>query len=110
MQRDGQQWRLRVSDTGIGIPPEAQAYIFDEFRQVDSSATRPHDGTGLGLAIVRRLSQLMGGQLTLTSTPGTGSIFTVVLPLKIADQPTTAPSPAPAASALARVMSGPGSS
>jgi signal transduction histidine kinase len=110
LQRDGQHWHVCVSDTGIGIPPEAQAYIFDEFRQVDSSATRPHDGTGLGLAIVRRLSQLMGGQLMLTSTPGSGSVFTVVLPLKIADQPTTAPSPAPAASALARVMSRPGSS
>lgn len=108
--RDGQHWRLRVSDTGIGIPPEAQAYIFDEFRQVDSSATRPHDGTGLGLAIVRRLSELMEGKVTLTSTPGTGSVFTVVLPLKTADQSTTAASPAPSATPLARVMPRPGSS
>ncbi len=110
LERGDQQWRIRVSDTGKGIPPEAQTYIFDEFRQVDSSTTRPHDGTGLGLAIVRRLSQLMGGQVTLTSTVGTGSVFTVILPLKTAQQPTELASPSPSASALARISPRPGGS
>jgi signal transduction histidine kinase len=97
-------WYLRVEDTGKGIPTEAQAYVFDEFRQADSSSTRQHDGTGLGLAIVRRLSHLMGGRVELTSEVGTGSTFTVTLPLKAVEQVTAEPSPATASSALARIL------
>ncbi len=74
-------WAIEVSDTGCGIPLEAQSYIFDPFQQVDSSTTRKHTGSGLGLAIVKQLVQLMEGEVAVKSKVGQGSIFTVVLPL-----------------------------
>jgi len=64
-----------VRDTGMGIPPEQQARIFESFTQADSTTTRVHGGTGLGLAISRRLVSLMGGRLQVESTPGHGSVF-----------------------------------
>jgi len=73
---------IRVCDTGIGIPPHALGYIFDEFRQVDSSSQRVYGGTGLGLAIVRRLCLMMGGSVQVSSKLGEGSVFTVNLPLQ----------------------------
>lgn len=76
-----QHWRIEVSDTGIGIPPEAHAIIFEEFRQVDGSLTRQHGGTGLGLAIVRNLVLLMGGSIAVHSEVGKGSTFSIQLPL-----------------------------
>lgn len=75
------QWAMEVSDTGCGIPPDAQPYIFDPFWQVDGSITREHAGSGLGLSIVKQLIALMGGEITLTSQVGEGSTFTVTLPL-----------------------------
>ena len=74
--------RYAVRDTGIGIPLDAQGMVFDEFRQVDGSATRRYGGSGLGLALARRLARLMGGDIVLESAPGKGSSFGVELPLE----------------------------
>jgi signal transduction histidine kinase len=71
---------LQVEDSGIGIPAEAQEKIFVPFYQVDSSLARPYPGAGLGLAIVRHVVEAHGGQVTVRSAPGSGSIFTIVLP------------------------------
>lgn len=76
------QWALEVSDTGPGIPAEAQGYIFEPFQQVDGSITREHGGSGLGLSIVKQLTTLMAGQVALKSRVGQGSTFTVFLPLE----------------------------
>ncbi len=76
--------RLVISDTGPGIAAEMQDRIFDPFCQNDASITRRHGGTGLGLAICRRLSVLMGGSLELSSSDDTGSTFTCLLPLEVA--------------------------
>jgi signal transduction histidine kinase len=78
---DADHWAIDVTDTGAGIPKEAQAYIFEPFRQVDGSETRTHKGVGLGLSIVKQLTELMGGEITIESEVGQGSTFTVVLPL-----------------------------
>ena len=73
---------IDVADTGIGIPEHALQMIFDEFQQVDSSVTRQYGGTGLGLSISYHLAGLMGGRITVTSTEGEGSTFTVTLPVR----------------------------
>ncbi|MGJ8692608.1 MAG: sensor histidine kinase [Thalassotalea sp.] len=72
---------FQITDTGIGLTEAQQAYIFDEFRQVDSSQTRKFSGTGLGLAISKRFVTLMGGKISVTSKLNQGATFTVTLPL-----------------------------
>jgi signal transduction histidine kinase len=78
---DGRDWiEFAVADTGIGMTAEQQAKLFEEFTQADSSTARQYGGTGLGLAITRKLARMMGGDVTVTSELGKGSVFTVRLP------------------------------
>jgi len=82
-QSDGEPYiRFDVEDTGIGIPPERQAIIFESFTQADGSTARRFGGSGLGLSITRRLAELLGGQVQLKrSRPGEGSVFSLLIPL-----------------------------
>ena len=75
--------KLVVSDTGIGMSPEALNYIFEEFRQADMSTTRKYGGTGLGLALVKKFIILMGGDIKAESEAGKGSKFTITLPINL---------------------------
>jgi signal transduction histidine kinase len=78
---DGRDWvELAVADTGIGLTAEQQAKLFQDFTQADSLTARRYGGTGLGLAISRKLARMMGGDVTVQSEPGKGSVFTVRLP------------------------------
>jgi two-component system, NtrC family, sensor kinase len=78
---NGGNWiECAVGDTGIGMTPEQQAKLFEEFSQADASTAQRFGGTGLGLAITRKLARMMGGDVTVASEPGKGSVFTVRLP------------------------------
>ncbi|MCC5840335.1 MAG: response regulator [Opitutales bacterium] len=98
------RYTFSVSDTGIGIPLEKQALIFESFSQADTSITRTFGGTGLGLAISRQLVAMMGGTLAVESEPGTGSRFHFTLALPIADNTPTAVSRLPANAKGRRVL------
>jgi len=86
--------QVQVQDTGVGIVPEKIKLIFDSFRQLDSGLSRSYSGLGLGLAIVDKLLQLLGGEISVRSQPGQGSVFTVRLPLQVTSLPSP-PQPAP---------------
>jgi signal transduction histidine kinase len=79
VEPDGQV-TFAVSDTGIGIAPEDQDRIFDEFHQLDSPLQRRATGSGLGLPLSRKLAELLGGYVAVRSTPGIGSVFSVTIP------------------------------
>lgn len=93
---------FRIIDTGIGIAPEDQARIFEDFQTLDSSYGRAAGGTGLGLGIVRRLTRAMGGEIGVESEPGEGSVFWLRLPLREASLPAELATPTPPASARKR--------
>jgi PAS domain S-box-containing protein len=87
----GGDWiTFRVTDTGIGMTPEQQSRLFQDFSQADASTTRRYGGTGLGLAISQRFCHMMGGDIMVESIPGQGSTFTLVLPAEVQKRPTIA--------------------
>jgi signal transduction histidine kinase/CheY-like chemotaxis protein len=98
---EGADWiAFRVTDTGIGMTPEQLGKLFQEFTQADASTARRFGGTGLGLALSRRFCRMMGGDITVESEPGQGSVFTIALPSVVADPREgegEAAAPAPAA-------------
>jgi len=83
-------FEVRVTDTGVGIPADQVARVFERFHQVNSSSTRAYGGTGIGLALVKELTEWLGGNVALESIEGQGSIFTVTLPIRLA-APNSAP-------------------
>jgi signal transduction histidine kinase len=82
VERKGEAVCFHVVDTGPGIAPELHETVFERFRQANARVSYEHGGTGLGLALSRGLAELMGGTLTLQSTPGQGARFTLALPLQ----------------------------
>src|SRR5262245_41390065 len=96
VQREGEWFVFRVTDTGIGMTPEHLAKLFSPFSQVDPSATRRFGGSGLGLAITGHFCQAMGGDISVDSQPGVGSTFTIRLPAVI-DEAKSEPVPRPTA-------------
>src|SRR5690606_7084717 len=84
----GEELRIEVEDTGVGIAHENLERIFEPFWQEQGSLTRQHGGTGLGLAVARRLARQLGGSITAASEPGAGSTFTLRVPVRLAEPDT----------------------
>jgi signal transduction histidine kinase len=84
---DSETWQLKVRDTGSGMPSDAAKYIFEPFKQVDSSITRKHKGTGLGLSITKHLVDRLGGSIQVDTMLGKGTTFTVSLPITKTHEP-----------------------
>ncbi|MFH1155247.1 MAG: response regulator [Pseudomonadota bacterium] len=80
-RNDSGKISVRITDTGIGIGETDLPFIFDEFRQADGSSSRRHEGTGLGLAIARKAARMLGGEISVRSELGSGSVFTLTLPM-----------------------------
>ena len=91
VQKQDASLSISVEDSGIGISEEALGRIFEEFQQADTSTTRQYGGTGLGLAISRSLARLLGVDLTAVSEPGTGSTFTLTIPVQYGRKPASQP-------------------
>lgn len=91
--REGDELVLSVSDTGVGIPPEKQPFVFQRFWQGDVSAQRKYQGAGIGLALVKELTEIQQGRIEVQSTPGQGATFTVHLPYLVPPPGTPAPAP-----------------
>jgi PAS domain S-box-containing protein len=109
LRRINSHVELVVSDTGQGIGPELLPFLFERFRQGDSSTTRQHEGLGLGLALVKYLTELHGGTVSAYSLgPGTGATFTVKLPLALAQAaPETEPGEHPTTALMVGALEGP---
>ena len=91
MVKDTEMVTFRISDTGIGMSADQVARLFRPFTQADASTTRKYGGTGLGLVISRRFCQMMNGDITVQSTPGKGTVFTIILPAQVIDARTEPP-------------------
>jgi signal transduction histidine kinase len=90
--RDGADWlTLRVTDTGIGMSPEQLGRLFQAFSQAEADTSRKYGGTGLGLAISRQFCRMMGGDVSVTSVYGEGSVFTVEIPARVEQRTPTGP-------------------
>jgi signal transduction histidine kinase/DNA-binding response OmpR family regulator len=104
LKRQGPAMSFVIRDTGVGMTPDQLAKLFQNFVQADASTTKRYGGTGLGLAITKRFCQALGGDVSVESEPGKGSIFTIVLPdrqskvepAEIANPPSVIPEPGPA--------------
>src|SRR3712207_1865436 len=103
LRADGDDLVLAVADAGVGIPAAELPHLFERFHRGLGTAARSREGSGLGLALVRELVTLHGGEVAVTSEPGTGSIFTVRVPFGVPDAPADAPA-VPSASARGGVV------
>ena len=104
LRREGNDALIEIRDSGIGIPPELQARVFEEFYQIGNPQRDRTRGLGLGLSIVKRLCDLLGARLAMHSAVGEGTRFEIRLPVAVATEAEPAPSPAATASARARIV------
>jgi two-component system sensor histidine kinase/response regulator len=95
---------FQIEDTGIGIPPTAQALLFEKFQQLENVRQREHQGTGLGLALTKQLVELHGGTVKVNSEVGVGSVFTVRIPLQRSLEPLEADHPPAAEPSVGRIV------